>query len=108
IDCEKPPTLPNAPPPRWNSYRATLLGLPDAGPSQFRITAGNPQASVSQTDFGVYGQDDWKVRPNFTLNLGLRYENQDNISSNYNFAPRIGFAWAPGKQPSKTVVRGGF
>ena len=89
------------------SYKATLLGLPGAGPSQFRITAGNPQASVSQIDFGAYGQDDWKVRPNLTVNLGLRYENQDNISSNYNFAPRIGFAWAPGKQPSRTVVRGG-
>lgn len=91
-----------------HSYRATLLGQPGAGPSQFRITAGNPQATVSQVDFGAYGQDDWKVRPNLTVNVGLRYENQDNISSNYNFAPRVGFAWAPGKQPAKTVVRGGF
>jgi hypothetical protein len=90
-----------------DSYRNTLLGVPGAGPSQFRLTAGNPQAVVSQVDFGAYGQDDWKARPNLTLNLGLRYENQDNISSNYNFAPRVGFAWAPGKQPSKTVVRGG-
>jgi hypothetical protein len=35
------------------------------------------------------------VTPHFTLSPGLRYENQDNISSNYNFAPRIGFAWSP-------------
>lgn len=91
------------------SYRNTLLGLPGAQPSQFRITIGTPHAEVNQFDVGVYGQDDWKLRPNLTVNLGLRYENQDNISSNYNFAPRIGFAWSPGGgQQAKTVVRGGF
>src|SRR6185503_5405763 len=42
-----------------------------------------------------YFQDEWKVRPNFTLSPGFRYENQNNIDSNYNFAPRIGFAWSP-------------
>src|SRR5204862_7603860 len=72
-------------------------------------TLGEPLANVSQVDFGLYGQDDWKVRRNLTVNLGVRYENQDNISSHYNFAPRIGFAWSPGKSPQpKTVVRGGF
>ena len=31
----------------------------------------------------------------FTISPGLRYEKPDNISSNLNFAPRIGFAWSP-------------
>ena len=82
-----------------------LLG---GGASQFRLSSGNPETKVNQWDFGGYLQDDWKLRPNLTLSLGLRYENQDNIDSNFNFAPRVGFAWSPGGQQSKTVFRGGY
>ena len=78
------------------------------GASQFRLSSGNPETKVSQWDFGGYAQDDWKLRPNFTLSLGLRYENQKNIDSNLNFAPRLGFAWSPGGQQAKTVFRGGY
>jgi len=104
-------------------YQITLLGLQNGltpaqiraqggGATQFSISSGNPLASVSQFDFGGFVQDDWKFRPNLTVDVGLRYENQTNIKSNFNFAPRIGFAWAPGpvnrQQAAKTVVRGGF
>jgi hypothetical protein len=82
-----------------------LLG---GGATQFRLSTGNPETKVSQWDFGGYMQDDWKARPNFTLSAGLRYENQKNIDSNFNFAPRLGFAWSPGGQQSKTVLRGGY
>ncbi|HEX3250720.1 MAG TPA: TonB-dependent receptor [Pyrinomonadaceae bacterium] len=78
------------------------------GATQFRLSSGSPESKVSQWDFGGFVQDDWKVRPNFTLSLGLRYENQSNIDSNFNFAPRVGFAWSPGGQQSKTVLRGGY
>jgi len=65
------------------------------GATQFTIAGGDPEANLKQTDAALYFQDEWKVRPNFTLSPGFRYENQSNISSNYNFAPRIGFAWSP-------------
>ncbi|HEX8459589.1 MAG TPA: carboxypeptidase regulatory-like domain-containing protein [Pyrinomonadaceae bacterium] len=79
-------------------------------PTQLLISGGNPRASVNQVDFGAFIQDDWRVRKNFTLSAGLRYETQTNISSSFNFAPRLAFAYSPGagaRQP-KTVIRGGF
>jgi hypothetical protein len=69
-----------------------LLG---GGATQFSIAGGDPKADVKQWDISFYVQDEWKVRPNFTLSPGLRYENQNNIDSNFDFAPRIAFAWSP-------------
>ena len=103
-------------------YRRTLLfenqGLPaveirrlGGSPSQFTIAAGNPQASVTQADVGLFLQDDWRMRPNLTLSLGMRYETQTNIHDWRDLGPRIGFGWAPGtrgNRPGKTVIRGGF
>lgn len=103
-------------------YRRTLLGQQlgltpiqiralGGGASQFSISSGNPQASVSQVDAGVYMQDDWRFRPNLTLGFGLRYENQTNIRSPLNFAPRVFMAWSPGAansaRPPSMVIRVG-
>ena len=90
-------------------YRQAILG--NARPSQFTITAGDPLATIKQTDFSLFLNDDWRVSPKFTLSYGLRYEAQTNVSNNRNFAPRVGFAYSPGAggaRPSKTVFRGGF
>ncbi len=81
------------------------------GPSQFSIASGEPGASVSQVDFGIYAQDDWRVKPNLTFSYGIRYEGQTNIGSKFNFAPRIALAWSPGAanstKPPSMVIRGG-
>lgn len=94
-------------------YRQKLLGNTDPryNPNQFSITTGDPEASVSQTDLGLFVTDDWRYSPALTLSFGLRYENQTNISDNFNIAPRFGFAYSPGAggaRPPKTVFRGGF
>jgi hypothetical protein len=95
-------------------YRRTVLGLPatlGGGASQFTLSTGTPAISVNQFDAGIFVGDDWRLRPNLTLNLGLRFETQTNIGDHADIAPRIGFAWAPGAAPRKTgkyVVRGGF
>lgn len=94
----------------------------------------NPEIGMRQSIVGGYLQDDWRIFPNLTLNLGLRYEIStvptavDGKSSNlynltdsqphlgdpyfhnptlHNFEPRLGFAWDPFRN-SKTAVRGGF
>ncbi|HWK31989.1 MAG TPA: TonB-dependent receptor [Terriglobales bacterium] len=99
------------------------------------IFVGNSRRHVTIKSFAAFLQDDWKVRPNLTFFLGVRYElntrikeeknllgNFDpaiglqqigvNISQPYNrdgnnFAPRLGFSWDPWNQ-GKTVLRGGF
>ena len=79
------------------------------GASQFTLTAGNPVAAVNWIDLGLYAEDQWRVRPNMSLNLGLRYEAQNSIHDHTDFAPRAGFAWALGHGSSaKTVIRSGF
>src|SRR6185369_2509290 len=81
------------------------------GATQFRINVGDPFANVSQTDYGVFLQDDWRIKPNLTLSYGLRYETQTNAHSKLDFAPRIAVAWSPGAansaKPPKMVIRFG-
>src|SRR5688572_6238498 len=81
------------------------------GAATFSLNSGNPFADVSQTDYGVFIQDDWRVRPNITFSYGLRYETQTNTHSKYDFAPRLAVAWSPGAansaRPPKMVIRAG-
>src|ERR1700722_2253567 len=92
---------------------------------------GAQEYSGNQYLYGFYGNDSWKVRPNLTINIGLRYEyltvpiseqeqNRNAVSNvpglitfqkpqpmGLAFMPRIGVAYSPGTS-GKTSIRAGF
>ncbi|MGB9075165.1 MAG: carboxypeptidase regulatory-like domain-containing protein [Terriglobales bacterium] len=95
----------------FTSFQNYTTGIP----SQYSINAtpsgGAASVPVTLVDAGLYVQDDWKVRPTFTLSGGLRYETQNAIHDHADWAPRLGFAWGiggGGGSTPKTVLRGGF
>lgn len=92
----------------YSSQQVEKMGY---GPSKYTVNAGNPYLSFSQLDVGPFVQDDWRVKPNLTLSLGLRWESQTNIPDHSDWAPRFAFAWSPdakGNGRAKTVIRGGW
>jgi len=101
------------------------------------ITGEYPINGLRKTQFFGYVQDEFKWRPTFTLNLGVRYSyfgvfhevqgrgNPFDFATcgpqgycgagasfgqpNYgDFDPRISFAWAPARYEGRTVIRSGF
>ncbi|MGH9401858.1 MAG: carboxypeptidase regulatory-like domain-containing protein [Terriglobia bacterium] len=53
-----------------SSLADMLLGVPFSGST----AVGNSAQDLRTTYWGVYLQDDWRLRPNLTFNLGIRYE----------------------------------
>jgi hypothetical protein len=88
---------------------ATIRSL-GGGATQFSLAGGNPTARASQVDFGAFIQDDWRLRPNLTISLGMRYDIQTNVRKTLNLGPRVAFAWSPYSRTNQphTVIRGGF
>jgi Carboxypeptidase regulatory-like domain len=93
--------------------------------ASYTTTLGAPVFDLATFDQGYFVQDDWKFRPNLTINIGLRYDYENlpmpysalanaavpqtsnHPSDKNNISPRVGFAWDPFGE-SKTAVRGGF
>lgn len=52
------------------AFENLLLGRPQ----RINFALGNPREITAQNDYFFFLQDDWRIRPNLTLNLGVRYE----------------------------------
>jgi hypothetical protein len=92
----------------------------------FNQYAGEAYVPSRLTELGAFFQDDFRLTPNLTLNLGIRYEYTGtpfNFFSNAkpdinNWGPRFGFAWNPKTDREgfwgwltggdKLVIRGGY
>jgi hypothetical protein len=64
-------------------------------PTTFSQRLGDPSFSYSLHQFGWFVQDDYRVRRNLMINLGLRHELQTRLRDWANFSPRIGVNWTP-------------
>jgi outer membrane receptor protein involved in Fe transport len=112
----------------FNSYALFASNTPATFVQNFAgagTTGGTTNPDLNE--YGLFVQDDWRVTPKLTLNLGLRYDLQDladpavknpsaalaavgldtttPIRDGNNIAPRFGFSYA---FDDKTVVRGGY
>jgi len=104
--------------------------------NSFNLTLGSQSSSIAQGALGFFVHDNYKARPNLTLDFGLRYEWNMTPSERYdrfivfdpesaslirigsgidaiyhennkNFQPRVGFAWTP-FGGGKTVLRAAY
>jgi hypothetical protein len=104
------------------SYLAAKSGAKPFGYSTYATVLGVPGTHYKSLFQDFFVQDSWKIRPNLTLNYGVRYDRfagppgeanapfawtRNFRTPNGDFAPRIGIAW---QLDPKTVVRanGGY
>ena len=87
-------------------YFSSLTDYARGKPFSFTKQAGDGRLAFWSKQTGAFVQDEIRVRRNLSVALGLRYEWQNYVHDYNNFAPRLSFAFAPGKS-QKTVFRGG-
>lgn len=99
-----------------DQYRQVLAGErvdpndPASAPVQptlFTINRGNPLVRYGQYQASWFVQDDYRMRQNLTLSLGLRHEFQGHLPASFNLGPRFSVAWSPDKERKTTLRTGG-
>src|SRR5262249_13494354 len=71
------------------------------------INFGISSYELAQWLLATFVQDSIRVRPDLTIDAGLRYDQQTLTDSTKDFAPRVGFGWHPGGH-SRLSIRGGY
>ena len=82
-------------------------GNPASFPVNFSESFGISGLHYNEKLLGFYIQDDYNIRHNLTVNVGLRYDYETLMHNTKNWSPRIGFAWDPFSN-GKTLVRASF
>jgi len=106
-------------PTTWNY---TAINAYCSSSESFTQAFGNYNISIARNIIGLWAEDDWKILPRLTFNLGLRYDDDigayntsyvptlglltPNTNPDLNFGPRIGFSYDPFGD-GKTSIRGG-
>ena len=71
-------------------YRSDIpAGAPFAFPFEAAFGFGDPDLSLHNNQFGVYAQDDWTITPRLTVNLGLRWDYENNGLNNDYVTPAL-------------------
>jgi carboxypeptidase family protein/TonB-dependent receptor-like protein len=105
--------------PYFSLFQQFHFGEWDTRNSTLTVGFGPGAVNASDTIYGLYVQDSWKLRPNLTFNYGVRYDYEDGAfkggtiaarggkcfqgngiisscsSDGNNFQPRVGIAWSP-------------
>ena len=87
-------------------YFSSLAAYAAQQPYAFKQQQGSGKVVYWQAELGGFVQDDYRLRPNLSLSFGLRYNWQNYLNDNTQFAPRFAFAYSPVKS-GKIVFRGG-
>jgi Carboxypeptidase regulatory-like domain/TonB dependent receptor len=119
----------------FGSYRFnSLADFANKAPASFTeafpgVGTTGPITHPDLNEYGLFAQDEWRVIPSVTLNLGLRWDEQKMAQPSVlnpdtqlqaagyftnkipvdtnNIGPRLGIAWTPGNS-NRTVVRAGY
>ena len=120
--------------PTYSLNYATVAAFIDNQLNTASGSGGKPARTQVKTEYFGYIQDEWKIKPNLTANIGLRYDFFNEFKEGRgrtlgfslkdcggycqfglpfgnpdttNFAPRVSLAWSPKRWQDKTVIRVG-